>query len=253
MPTDNLATPSGLHIAGYDMAPETSWSLHAHADEALLSCASAGSCMQVIGRRTWIVLPDHAVWIPRGVEHAVQAGLRGCQLRTIHLPLPIPENLPHEPCVIEVSPLLKALIAGWDSVGDGARQVAFRVLVLDEIRRAPRLDLGLPRVTDPRLVRAANLLQSDPSDARGIDALARLAGMSRRSFMRHFQAETGMGFAEWRRRLRVLHARQLLAEGASVTEAALTLGYSSPSAFAAMVRRQLGVTPGNLVGRPAAS
>ena len=251
MPIDNLVTNYGLDIVGCDMAPETSWSLHAHDDEALLSCASAGSCTQVMGRRSWIVLPHHAVWIPRGVEHAVQAGLRGCQLRTIHLPLPVPGNLPGEACVIEVSPLLKALIADWESQGDGggARRAAFRVLILDEISRATRLDLGLPRVTDLRLARATSLLQADPSENHGIDALAQLAGMSRRSFIRHFHAETGMGFAQWRQRLRVLHARQLLAEGVSVTEAALTLGYSSPSAFAAMVRRQLGVTPGSLAQR----
>ena len=35
-----------------------------------------------------------------------------------------------------------------------------------------------------------------------------------------------------------------LAEGQSVTEVALELGYETPSAFIAMFRRALGVTPG---------
>ncbi|HEY0650721.1 helix-turn-helix transcriptional regulator, partial [Phenylobacterium sp.] len=83
-----------------------------------------------------------------------------------------------------------------------------------------------------------------------LDELAQAAGMSRRSFIRHFQADTGMGFAEWRRRLRLLMARQYLADGLSVTEAAVALGYNSASAFIAMVRRELGVTPGRLAERP---
>lgn len=230
------------------MLPATGWTAHAHADEALLSYAVSGSCTQILATRTWVVLPAHAVWLPPGVEHAVQIGPRGCRLRSVRFPGPVPAGLPEEPCVIEVSPLLAALIVGWETAGadTDVRRDALRVLIHDEVRRAQRLDLGLPRVRDPRLLRAADLLQADPSDGRDLHALAKLAGMSRRSFIRHFLAETGMGFAQWRQRLRVLHARQLLADGVSVTEAALALGYASPSAFIAMVRRHLGVTPGEL-------
>ena len=239
---------TGIDISAYEMLPATGWSAHAHADEALLSYAVEGSCTQILATRTWVVLPAHAVWLPPGVEHAVQVGPRGCRLRSVRFPSPLPADLPEETCVIEVSPLLAALVAGWETAGDDdtARREALRVLIHDEVRRAPRSDLGLPRVRDPRLARAADLLQADPSDGRDLEALAALAGMSRRSFIRHFQAETGMGFAQWRRQLRVLHARQLLADGESVTGAALALGYASPSAFIAMVRRQLGVTPGRL-------
>ena len=241
---------TGIDVSAYEMPPATGWSAHAHADEALLSCAISGSCTQILATRSWVVLPAHAVWLPPGIEHAVQVGPRGCRLRSVRFPAPIPGALPDEPCVIEVSPLLAALIAGWeaaDEEGPGARREALRVLIADEVGRAPRLDLGLPRVRDPRLLRAVDLLQADPSDGRDLDALARLAGMSRRSFIRHFLAEAGMSFAQWRQHLRVLHARQLFADGVSVTEAALALGYSSPSAFIAMVRRHLGVTPGTLV------
>lgn len=79
--------------------------------------------------------------------------------------------------------------------------------------------------------------------------------MSRRSFIRHFHRETGMKFADRQRRPRLLIARRMLAKGLSVTAAALSLGYRSPSVFGAMVRRELGVTPARLqrTARPAAS
>lgn len=241
-----------VDITPYDMPAGSGWEAHAHDDEALLSYARSGSCTQIMATRTWVVLPAHAVWMPPGVEHATLVGPNGCDFRTVRFPTPIPCDLPAEPCVIEVSPLLAQLVAAWDDTAadDDARREALRFLLYDEVRRAPTLDLGLPRVGDPRLLRAANALQADPGDTRDLDELAALAGMSRRSFIRHFQAETGMGFADWRRRLRLLMARQLLAEGTSVTEAAAALGYGSPSAFIAMVRRELGVTPTRLPLRP---
>ena len=52
-----------------------------------------------------------------------------------------------------------------------------------------------------------------------------------------------MSFAPWVRRARLLEALPRLALGQSVTTVALDLGYDSPSAFSAMVRRMLGTAP----------
>lgn len=248
---ERVPTMRQVDIVPYEMPPDSGWEAHAHDDEALLSYAAAGSCMQIMAARTWVVLPAQAVWMPPGVEHATKVGPHGCRFRTVRFPTPIPPDLPAEPCVIEVSPLLASLIAAWDETAgdDHARREALRFLLYDEVRRARPLDLGLPRVRHPRLARVTDALQTDPADDRGLDELAQAAGMSRRSFIRHFQADTGMGFAEWRRRLRLLMARQYLADGLSVTEAAVALGYNSASAFIAMVRRELGVTPGRLAER----
>lgn len=242
-----------IHIN--DMAAASRYETHAHDHEALLSYAASGSCTQLIGPRLWTVLPAHAVWIPAGTPHAVAAGPRGCRLRTVRFPLPVPDDLPATPCVIEVSPFLAALIAELGEAGsdEHRRREALRFLIHDALARSPLLDLSLPRVSDPRLLRVTDALQADPSDRRSLTAWAQLADMSRRSFIRKFQAETEMGLQEWQRRLRVLMARQMLADGASVTETALSLGYATPSAFIAMIRRELGTTPGQLfaAGPPA--
>ena len=52
-----------------------------------------------------------------------------------------------------------------------------------------------------------------------------------------------MTFGRWRQQVRLLRALRLLAEGASVTAAALDVGYDSTSAFIAMFKRTLGKTP----------
>jgi AraC-like DNA-binding protein len=244
-----------VDIERWDIPAAGGWEAHAHDDEALLSYAAEGSCTQIMADRSWMVLPAHAVWMPPGVVHGTLASPRGCRLVTVRFPVPIPADLPRECCVIEVSPLLASLVRAWEASApdDEARLSSLRFLIYDEVRRAVPQDLGLPRVRDPRLLRVTDALQNDPTDPRGLDALARVAGMSRRSFIRHFQTQAGMGFAEWRRRLRLLMTRQMMAEGVPVTEAAMALGYGSASAYIAMVRRELGVTPKRLAGQIAGS
>jgi AraC-like DNA-binding protein len=52
-----------------------------------------------------------------------------------------------------------------------------------------------------------------------------------------------MTFGKWRQQLRLLRAVELIANGEKVISAALDAGYANPSAFTAMFRRQLGMTP----------
>jgi len=240
-----------IDIDSYDMPPSSGWAFHSHDHEALLSYAYEGSFTQVTPERTWLVLPAHAVWMPAGTPHAAVIGPLGCRIRTVKLPTPTPDDLPGDCCVLEVSSLLASLIPAWSEEQQAERRQALSFLIYDEMRLAPRLDLGLPRLRDPRLQRITDTLLSDPADPRDLTAFAKLAAMSRRSFIRHFRIESGMSFAEWRRRLRLLTARQLLADGAAVTDVAFSIGYNSPSAFIAMMRRELGATPGQLYRRGA--
>jgi len=53
-----------------------------------------------------------------------------------------------------------------------------------------------------------------------------------------------MTFGQWKRQAILLESIRKLSEGESVINVALDLGYESPSAFTAMFRRTLGVTPG---------
>jgi AraC-like DNA-binding protein len=80
--------------------------------------------------------------------------------------------------------------------------------------------------------------------ASGIPASSeKNCGASKRTIQRVFLEETKMNFGKWRQQLRLLHGLQLLASGEKVTAAALEAGYSSPSAFISMFRKQLGTTP----------
>ncbi len=86
-------------------------------------------------------------------------------------------------------------------------------------------------------------MQAEPDTELSLDAAASRTGMSRRSFMRHFERETGMTYGRWRQQARLLAALPALAAGVPVVTVALDCGYQSASAFAAIFKRSLGRSP----------
>jgi AraC-like DNA-binding protein len=76
---------------------------------------------------------------------------------------------------------------------------------------------------------------------------ARWAGISPRTLARRFAGETGFSFTAWRQRMRLLRALELLAIGKPVSTVAIDLGYQNVSAFIALFKRTLGMTPGQYV------
>jgi AraC-like DNA-binding protein len=61
-----------------------------------------------------------------------------------------------------------------------------------------------------------------------------------------------MTFRKWRQQWRLLRSVERLAAGEKVASAALEAGYRSASAFIAMFRRELGMTPKRYLGGGAA-
>ncbi|HWW11149.1 MAG TPA: helix-turn-helix domain-containing protein, partial [Brevundimonas sp.] len=61
--------------------------------------------------------------------------------------------------------------------------------------------------------------------------------------------ETALSFGRWRQQFHIVTALQKLSAGASVQAVALDLGYGSVSAFIAMFKAALGVSPARYVAR----
>lgn len=125
----------------------------------------------------------------------------------------------------------------------GGRDQRVMELILDEIEAAPRLPLTVPMPRDPRLARLCERMIADPAEPVTLESLAAEIHVSGRTLARLFHRELGTSFGDWQRRMRLLLSLPRLAAGASVLEVALEHGYDSPSAFAAMFRRTLGMSP----------
>ncbi|WP_239667370.1 helix-turn-helix domain-containing protein [Franconibacter helveticus] len=134
--------------------------------------------------------------------------------------------------------------SAWQENVLTASQERLAGVILDEIQSLPLANLGLPMPQDARLLRIARALSERPDDDRRLEAWAAWAGTSPRTVTRRFSAETGFSFTEWRQRVRLLRALELLAEGQPVKSIALDLGYDNVSTFIALFRRVFGMTPG---------
>lgn len=122
------------------------------------------------------------------------------------------------------------------------RDGALATLLLHELARLQPLPLHIPLPADPRLGELCHAFAA-PRRPRLRAAWAPRLYMSIRTFSRFFRAQTGLPFSQWRQRACVVLALALLAEGRSVTQVAMEMGYDSSAAFSTMFRRVLGQAP----------
>ena len=226
---------------GHQIAP------HRH-DWSQLLYARAGVMTVATAAGAWVVPPQRAVWVPAGTEHAIHCGTP-LSMRALFLASGLRRALPPACSVVNVSPLLRALIlAGAEAPGARRRRQLLSALLIEEIRAARVAPLHLPEPEDPRLKRITSAIAAEPGDARTLAAWSREVGASVRTLSRRFLAETGMTFRQWQRQARLLAALVRLAQREPVTVVALDLGYDSPSAFIHAFRRALGTTPRRYFG-----
>jgi AraC-like DNA-binding protein len=159
-------------------------------------------------------------------------------------------TFPAQPCTVIVSGLLREAIlraAAWRDGILNEEQTHIATVICDEIRCLPRARPGLPLPTDQRLLRITREIADNPADNRRLEDWAHWGGISTRTLSRRFIDETGFSFTEWRQRVRLMRALELLAAKIPVTNVAFDLGYETVSAFIAMFHRFFGVTPARYV------
>lgn len=228
--------------------------LHMHRRGQLLH-AMSGIMRVETAEAAWIVPPVRALWLPPKWPHSV-AMRSHVEMRTVYIAQSACEGLPKQPALVEISGLLRELIlallqepVAYDESSRGGTVARLILAELARLRERQQLDVPMPR--DARALRIARALLDNSSIDHDLDRWADEAGASRRTLARIFRSETGLGFAEWRARLRAIDGLARLADGASVAETAASVGYASPSAFSAMIHRTMGGPPRRLAKRPA--
>ena len=97
----------------------------------------------------------------------------------------------------------------------------------------------------PRLAPAISAMLADPTQPWNLPDLADLCGMSRATFMRHFQEKLGRSAADLLVDIRMSLAANELKKPTISTEAvAEAVGYQSVSAFRRVFADKMGMTPG---------
>lgn len=204
---------------------------------------------------SYLVPPSRAVWIPTGVIHAVTA-VEQADLRTVYLHESAVQQLvasgDWSRCrVLDVTPLLRELVVQLATAPDGesvdppdrARELGINALILDELRRARSLQLGLPLPREGRLRRICEAMLDEPLRHADIEGWAAEAATSARTLSRWFTDELGTSYGQWRQQLLLAKALAMAARKLPMRLIAAELGYASPSAFSAMVTRAVGMPP----------
>ncbi|GAA4170674.1 helix-turn-helix transcriptional regulator [Gryllotalpicola koreensis] len=223
---------------------------HVH-DHHQLAWVRDGVLTVTVGDRNWVLPPSLALWIPAGVPHTSTAGRTAATMQGIYLPSEMRAEWT-APTVVGVTPLLRELI---DFLGDaeapGPARTKAEALIPDLLAPAQTFTVSVPMPHDARAVRIARELLLDPGDARDLGEWGRHVGASTRTLSRIFAAETGLGFTQWRSRLRLRASLAYLADGESVGTTAMLVGFGSTSAFIAAFSELVGVTPGAYFARVA--
>ncbi|MGE3990703.1 AraC family transcriptional regulator [Pseudorhodoplanes sp.] len=219
--------------------------LHLHKRGQLLHAVS-GTMRIETSDAAWIVPPALALWMPPAFPHSLTVRST-LEMRTIYIDPDACKRLPAGPMLVEIGGLLRELILAvldepldYDEAGRGGM---IANLMLAELARMQERKMHLPMPRDARAIRVARALLERPDAAGDLDEWAQKAGASRRTLARLFRSETGFSFNEWRSRLRAIDGLARLSAGEPVGRVALAVGYASPSAFSAMVRRSFGESP----------
>ena len=235
----DMTLRQGVRRKGKDIAP------HSH-DWGQLLYASSGVMQVMAEGAIWVIPPQRAVWIPPGTVHAIKI-IHTVTLRNVYFAPHVIDGLPVRCQVMAITPLMRELIAEavafpplYDAAGMEGRVCR---LMLDCLKAAPAAPLHLP-VPDQGPVREiAAYLKEHPSDKTTLAEWADRLATTSRTLARNFRAQTDMTFGQWRQQARLLEALSRIAGNQPIARIAQDLGYSSQSAFSAMFKKALGVTP----------
>ncbi|TWD78104.1 AraC family transcriptional regulator [Variovorax beijingensis] len=229
---------------------------HAHQTGQLFALRKGLQLIETPSGR-WVQPPGWIGWIAPRCAHAAQSF--GATVGwSLHIEPAMAAGLPGGPHVFATTPLIRALVdrlASLDAprAAFEERRLRLAAVLIDELAAsATTPSLHLPMPEDKRLAAMAAALANDPAMPDTIDQWAHRIGMARRTLTRRFARETGLSFAQWRQQARLLKAVERLSLGESVTAAALTVGYSSVSAFIETFRKNFGCTPARFFEEDAA-
>jgi AraC-like DNA-binding protein len=199
---------------------------------------------------SYIVPPSRALWVPADVPHSVTL-IEDAELRTVYLHSwlgPVWERCE----VLEISPLLRALMLALDTTPDGLppadahaaqRERWIAPLLVDELERATQIRIDVPLPADKRLRQLCEALLRNPANRATLAERAQAIGASERTVARLFRDQLGMSWQQWRQQAVLAHALPLLARGVAVSQVASASGYATDSAFCAMFKAATGKSP----------
>jgi len=224
-------------------------------DRHYLLYAAKGSMRLEAAGKTWVLPPSRAAWLaadtPIGMSFS--APITCCSV--LYAPNSIPQ--PKRPCtVFEMPPLAREMILSCRSWGPEAKQheplaaqmFAALATLTQQLAEHP-CNTWTPTGTSASLKRALRFTEAHLDADVSLKEVAAAAHVSERTLARRFSDETGLTWRQVQRKMWMIRAMELLAEGVRITEVAFSVGYSSQSAFNAAFKAFAGESPAAFLRR----
>jgi AraC-like DNA-binding protein len=214
----------------------------------LLYAEHGAMTLEAEGQR-WTLPPARAALIAAGkpIRVTLSQRVRACSALFAPGFAPTP---PSTLSVFEMNALARQLLFALRDVGerdalDPYTNVLFQALIAVSWRLSKHPTAAvMPVPRSEALRRALAIMQARLDEGPRLDELAAEVAMAPRSLARRFMGEIGMTWGEAQRRMRMIRAIEAMAEGErTVADIALSVGYSSLSAFNAAFRDFTGQTP----------
>ncbi|WP_397453176.1 AraC family transcriptional regulator [Pseudomonas sp. NA-150] len=234
-----------IYTLALDLSSGTSINIHQHPEGQLLF-APTGVLAVTTNAGCWVVPSGHGLWIPANEPHWTRT-IGTSRIRTVYLSDERSAGLPVACTLIGISTLLQELISAVLLVtvhsSQKSRDYHLMALLVEELVAAPTSSKLLPIPASNRLKDLCRAISANATLDWGLAECALFLGINMKTVQRWFQTDMSISFGEWRKQVRLFVALENLALGKSVLEVSLDAGYSSPSAFSAMFRREFGMSP----------
>lgn len=195
----------------------------------------------------WVVPPTAVLLLEADVVYGIRKA-DAILARVVEISAPLSALLFAQSRLYRLTPLLRELLESLNEGGGPVDSDSKTQLLADLLSGFDVLDddvtlrcMSTPN--DPRVAHVCNELYTNLDSPKTLQEWASELKIDTRTLHRLFIQEFSMPFVQWRQQVRLMVALEWLAEGRQVMDIALDLGYQTQSAFSAMFRRNMGMTP----------
>lgn len=172
------------------------------------------------------------IWLSQATPHSLTI-LKNTQVVASYIEPLARADLPNRSQVVKITELLQALLDNAVDINShyqsNTREAWLVELILDEARKlSPLFDFEVPQPTLPEYQIVCDKIRDRLHHQWTLADVAQMLDINERTVPRQFTAQTGLSFIEFLRRLRLQHSLELLLQGNSVLDVALSVGYDSP-------------------------
>lgn len=249
-----------------DSAQPIAW--HTHDETEILFCLKGSLSYEFRRQKPLALHEGQFLVIPENVEHRLAGGIDApCRRCSIFLDPPeknprtaplsrkehrdltadlLAKRMRPRPFPARLQPDLQRI---HGLVFSGARptgraKVELRIFTLSILLTLAASDVPPPQKPEVRLMKeATDWLGRNYAEQITVDDLIAYMGYGRTRFFTLFKKHTGLTPVEWLTRFRIAKATELLRSGTAVAATARQCGFTDPSFFARVFRKQTGRSP----------